>query len=108
MLVLQTDLEGLFGYKLGRLGTYHFEQDGGSRHRFGKYKFCYSDMQGRNYVDSHLRFIFSYFKMYVLSFLNQDGRPEIMTTDTGEWVTPAIVAFTDKEKVRWSLLQKSK
>ena len=46
--------------------------------------------------------------MYVLFFLNQDGRPEIMTTDTGEWVTPAIVAFTDKEKVRLSLLQKSK
>ena len=53
-------------------------------------------------------FFFSYFKMYVLFFLNQDGRPEIMTTDTGEWVTPAIVAFTDKEKVRLSLLQKSK
>ncbi|XP_028401441.1 heat shock 70 kDa protein 14-like [Dendronephthya gigantea] len=29
----------------------------------------------------------------------KDGRPEIVTTDTGEWVTPAIVAFTDKEQV---------
>ncbi|CAB4031733.1 Hypothetical predicted protein, partial [Paramuricea clavata] len=29
----------------------------------------------------------------------KDGRPEIVTTDTGEWVTPAIVAFTDKEQM---------
>lgn len=34
-----------------------------------------------------------------ISLLLQDGRPEIVTTDTGEWVTPAIVAFTEKEQV---------
>ena len=35
----------------------------------------------------------------IYSLLLQDGRPEIVTTDTGEWVTPAIVAFTEKEQV---------
>ena len=35
----------------------------------------------------------------IFFLLLQDGRPEIVTTDTGEWVTPAIVAFTEKEQV---------
>jgi hypothetical protein len=42
------------------------------------------------------------FSCGVVMCILQDGRPEIVTTDTGEWVTPAIVAFTDKEQVTLS------